>query len=125
MATFVACGLTVGALTGNYVLSFVYLGAIAVCGLVLWLVVKPHYFGCCPDCGVKPGEIHDFGCDVEECPRCRWQLITCECWGDKSDDELFVPASDDEEDAKVPAGLIQTGRIPYGGESRFTAAEQK
>ena len=33
----------------------------------------------CHDCGVRLGGIHHPGCDVEECPRCRRQLISCGC----------------------------------------------
>ncbi len=33
----------------------------------------------CYDCGCKEGELHDFGCDMEECPFCGRQLITCGC----------------------------------------------
>jgi len=33
----------------------------------------------CHDCGVKEGEIHKEGCDMERCPFCHRQLITCDC----------------------------------------------
>jgi len=33
----------------------------------------------CHDCGVGAGEYHTPGCDVERCPRCHGQLITCPC----------------------------------------------
>ena len=36
----------------------------------------------CGDCGVLPGGVHHPGCDIEECPRCHTQLITCDCWPD-------------------------------------------
>ncbi len=35
----------------------------------------------CHDCGIenKPGNLHHFGCDMERCPRCGRQLISCDC----------------------------------------------
>jgi len=33
----------------------------------------------CHDCGALEGEIHKFGCDMERCPKCGYQLIGCDC----------------------------------------------
>lgn len=35
----------------------------------------------CHDCGIlnQKGNIHHFGCDMERCPKCKGQLISCDC----------------------------------------------
>jgi len=36
----------------------------------------------CHDCNIvnKKGNIHHFGCDMERCPKCKGQLISCGCY---------------------------------------------
>jgi len=33
----------------------------------------------CGDCGVEEGELHQLGCDLERCPICEGQFISCDC----------------------------------------------
>jgi hypothetical protein len=33
----------------------------------------------CHDCGVSEGQLHKPGCDMEQCPFCGGQLISCDC----------------------------------------------
>lgn len=33
----------------------------------------------CHDCGATRGEYHGLGCDMERCPKCGGQLISCDC----------------------------------------------
>ena len=53
----------------------------------------------CHDCKVKTGKPHQDGCDIEECPICHKQLITC----DHKEGRDFTPSD----------------RLPFGLETRF------
>lgn len=73
----------------------------------------------CHDCGIKEGNIHHFGCDMEGCPFCGGQLISCGCCYDK----LGIDASKgtwtyengltEEQTNEWICILLKKCRIPY------------
>jgi len=44
--------------------------------------------GNCHDCGVKHGGFHHPGCDVERCPKCGGQLISCGCLNSNEEENI-------------------------------------
>ena len=48
----------------------------------------------CHDCGVRLGELHLDGCDMETCPRCGRQYICCDCERESEEDDFEVPEAD-------------------------------
>lgn len=41
----------------------------------------------CHDCAVVKGQFHVPSCDVERCPRCGGQAITCDCLYDDEEED--------------------------------------
>jgi hypothetical protein len=37
----------------------------------------------CSDCFARAGQYHAIGCDLEECPKCHRQMISCGCGVDE------------------------------------------
>jgi hypothetical protein len=42
----------------------------------------------CGDCAVVKGQFHVPNCDVEECPNCRGQVLSCDCEYEGDDEEV-------------------------------------
>lgn len=45
----------------------------------------------CHDCAAKQGTYHHWGCDIERCPVCGRQLISCDC------EDVFVEGAAHEQ----------------------------
>ncbi len=50
----------------------------------------------CGDCGVADGGNHHPGCDLQRCPVCNGQLLSCSCRFDELDDNEFDDEYEDD-----------------------------
>ena len=82
--------------------------------------------GECHHCRCKEGELHDRGCDMERCPFCGGQLISCDCCykllGYNLDnsaefcglpEEVYKKGLPEEDAEKWEDMLEEKGRVPY------------
>lgn len=72
--------------------------------------------GRCGDCGIVRGYHHP-GCDLEWCPRCRGQFISCGCaWADEDTESLVLLIGDTVVYPEGLAGLCvpPDGARPWG-----------
>ncbi len=80
----------------------------------------------CHDCNTKEGELHELGCDMERCPFCDGQLISCDCCYHKLGfdfdnnkpfsgltKKIYNEGLDDNLEKKWMEILNKKGRIPY------------
>jgi hypothetical protein len=49
-------------------------------GKTLYRIKYENMSNNCHDCGCPPNSYHHLGCDMEICPECEGQLISCGCW---------------------------------------------
>ncbi len=73
----------------------------------------------CHYCGAQEGEFHKPGCDMELCPFCKGQLISCNCCYKKLKIDVspgtwaYKHGLTDEQDKQWDAMLRKKGLIPY------------
>lgn len=82
----------------------------------------------CHDCAVPEGQLHERGCDMERCPFCGGQLISCDCPYDRlklrdrkryGSETSYLPPAVYARGLNVAQGkawdhlLDQQGRIPW------------
>ncbi len=73
----------------------------------------------CHDCGAKEGEYHALGCDMERCPFCGGQLISCNCCYELLDIDVsegtwaYEHGLTKEQEERWEEMLERKGRIPW------------
>ena len=66
----------------------------------------------CHDCGVRRGELHLEGCDMERCPRCGHQYICCNCEREHKEDDF-----------EAEGATVQPPSLNFGVEDQRTKTQ--
>lgn len=84
----------------------------------------------CGDCNVARGGYHHLGCDMQRCPVCRGQLLSCGCHFDEdepfSEDDLFDDECDCDgcrDDRDDECGCDWSSEASDGGVGRSLSSE--
>jgi hypothetical protein len=77
----------------------------------------------CHDCGAEEGQFHEPGCDMDECPFCHGQLLSCGCCYEKlglnpNQEPVYSQGLTPEQEDAWDKILKEKGLIPYGQETR-------
>ena len=77
----------------------------------------------CNECKMALGEIHDYGCDWEECPFCHGQLFSCDCCYkhlnlNPNEEPVFSEGLNEEQEERWKHILTSKGRITFGSEGK-------
>ena len=73
----------------------------------------------CHECGVQEGEMHKYSCDMERCPFCGRQLISCGCCYRELDIDVSPGTSaykyglTQSQSVLWQQRLAQKGRVPW------------
>lgn len=107
MATCMDCGQDMLTASTCTIESFVFPDGRILARIPFGSEKPPWRMNTCGDCGVGRGGYHHPGCDIERCPSCLHQYISCGC----ADDLESACGDDDSELVDVPVAIEIVSKI--------------